>query len=156
MAMPADSGFMLTSDVFEDRDTIPEQYTCKGKNVSPPLKISGVPDGAKSLALIVHDPDAVGSDWVHWLVWNIPPATRTIGEGNMPDGAMEGMTSFDSTGYGGPCPPAGTGTHRYMFELYALDIAPGLPITTHRDALLGFMQGHILDQTALTGLFSAD
>lgn len=150
------SSLKLFSQVFRDGAAIPVQYTCKGQNVNPPLNIMGVPAGVKSLALIVHDPDAVGGDFVHWTVWDIPTSTETITVNSVPTRAIQGLNSSGKNGYMGPCPPAGTGIHRYMFELYGLDKTLGLPGDTDRDELKKAMEGHILAQHTLTGLFAAD
>ena len=147
-------GLKLSSSQFADGANIPARFTCKDINVNPPLEIKGVPDSAKSLVLILHDPDAPIGDFVHWTIWNIEPATSQIPEGALPIGAVEGMTSFDQTGYGGPCPH--TGTHHYIFELYALDSKLDLDPSTDRNELLEAMNAHILAQTKLTGLFSKD
>ncbi|MBI2008878.1 YbhB/YbcL family Raf kinase inhibitor-like protein [Candidatus Saccharibacteria bacterium] len=149
------SSLKLFSQVFRDGAAIPVQYTCKGQNVNPPLNIVDVPDGAKSLALIIHDPDAVGGDFVHWTAWDISASAETIAVNSVPAGTVQGINSAGRAGYMGPCPPAGTGTHHYIFELYALDKSLGLKSDTNRDQLKSAMQGHILDQTILTGLFAA-
>ena len=149
------SSLKLFSQVFRDGAAIPVQYTCKGQNVNPPLNIMGVPDGAKSLALIIHDPDAVGGDFVHWTAWDIPTSAETITVNSVPAGAIQGLNSSGRNQYMGPCPPAGTGTHRYIFELYALDKTLGLPGDTDRDELKMAMESHILAQHNLTGLFAA-
>ena len=149
------SSLKLASQVFRDGTQIPIQYTCKGQNVNPPLNITGVPAGAKSLALIVHDPDAVSGDFVHWTVWDIPASTETIAVNSVPAGATQGQNGSGKNQYMGPCPPAGTGTHRYMFELYALDKSLGLPAATNRDQLQKAMASYILAQHTLTGLFAA-
>ena len=143
----------LSSRAFDDNAAIPAKFTCKGENINPALNISGIPDGAQSLALIMHDPDAVGGDWVHWLAWNIPASTNEISENSVPADAVEGMTSFGKPGWGGPCPPAGTGTHHYIFELYALDTKLNLGPSSGRDQLENAMQGHVLGQATLTGMF---
>lgn len=150
------SSLKLFSQVFRDGAAIPVQYTCKGQNVNPPLNIMGVPAEVESLALIVHDPDAVGGDFVHWIVWDIPTSTEAITANSVPAGAIQGLNSSGKNGYMGPCPPAGTGTHRYMFELYGLDKTLGLPGDTDRDELKKAMEGHIRAQHNLTGLFAAD
>ena len=150
------SGLQLISPVFRDGTAIPPQYTCKGQNVNPPLNIIGVPAGAQSLALIMHDPDAVGSDFVHWLVWDIPASTETIAANSLPVGAIQGLNSAGQNRYMGPCPPAGTGTHRYMFEIYALDTSLNLSKDSHRADVQKAMKDHILEHSTLTGLFSAD
>jgi len=147
----------LTSQVFAEGAPIPVQYTCKGQNINPPLNIMGVPPQAKSLALIMHDPDAVSGDFVHWLVWDIPSTTQTIAVNSVPPDAIQGTNSANKSQYIGPCPPAGTGTHRYMFELYALDRPlTNLNMETNREQLQRAMEGHIVAQHTLTGLFSAD
>jgi len=147
--------FKLTSPAFKDSEPIPEQYTCRGDNVNPPLNITDVPSQAKSLALIMHDPDAVSGDFVHWLMWDIQPSTQSIGANSVPVGAVQGVTIFRSNIYGGPCPPAGTGTHRYIFELYALDSQIGLKSDTNREQLREAMKDHILEQATLTGLVTS-
>ncbi|MEK7561569.1 MAG: YbhB/YbcL family Raf kinase inhibitor-like protein [Patescibacteria group bacterium] len=153
------SSLALLSQVFREGTQIPVLYTCKGQNINPPLSITGVPAGAKSLALIVHDPDAipvVGFDFVHWIVWDISTSTETIAVNSVPAGAVQGLNSRGQNKYMGPCPPAGTGTHHYLFELYALDKILGLPPATSRDQLQNAMAGHILAQHTLTGLVAGD
>lgn len=129
----------LTSPAFQNNAVIPARYTCDGENVNPPLTISEVPAGTQSLALIVHDPDAPRGNWTHWLLWNIDPATTSIAENSVPAGAVQGVTDFGSAAWGGPCPPSGT--HRYIFTLYALDAKLDLSA----------MQGHILEEAELVG-----
>jgi Raf kinase inhibitor-like YbhB/YbcL family protein len=141
----------LTSSAFENNSDIPAKYSCDGQNVSPPLAISEVPGELKSLALIVDDPDAPAGDWTHWLVWNIEPATTKIDEGATLAGAEIGPNDFGKNNYQGPCPPSGT--HRYQFKLYALDTLLNLDTSTKKKELLEAMQGHILDQTVLIGLY---
>lgn len=142
----------LSSPAFIHNATLSSKYTCDGENRSPPLQISGVPSGAKSLALIHDDPDAPMGTWVHWLLWNIDPKTRDIPEGSVPPGAIEGTTSFRKTGYGGPCPPSGT--HRYFFKLYALDALLDLPPSANKAKLEKALKGHTLAQAELIGLYS--
>ena len=142
----------LFSSAFEHNKNIPSQYTCDGANFNPPLQVSEVPANAKSLVLIVDDPDAPAGTWVHWTVWNIDPKTTEIAENSVPQGAIEGMTNFGKTGYGGPCPPSGT--HRYFFKLYALDITLDLTPNAGKDNLEQAMQGHVLDSVELIGLYS--
>lgn len=142
----------IASPAFAHNGEIPAKYTCDGADVNPPLIVEGVPAGTKSLALIVDDPDAPAGTWVHWVVWNIPPAIGEIRENSVPAGAGEGRTDFRRPGYGGPCPPSGT--HRYFFKLYALDTALSLdPATTKKD-LEKAMKGHIVAQSELIGLYS--
>lgn len=141
----------LSSPVFTHNTEMPALYTCDEKDISPPLTIQDVPMNATSLALIVDDPDAPNGDWVHWLVWNIPPSIDAIAENTLPAGAEEGTTDFERTGYGGPCPPSGT--HRYFFKLFALDTRLTLPSTTKKTDLARAMTGHILAETQLIGLY---
>ena len=141
----------IASPAFQNNQTIPAKYTCDADNVNPPLIFSEVPQGTKSLALIVDDPDAPAGTWVHWLVWNIDPAVRQIAENSVPAGAVEGVTSFGTAGYGGPCPPSGT--HRYFFKAYALDSMLELDGKADKEKLLAAMKGHILDQAELVGLY---
>ncbi len=131
---------------------IPAAYTCDGQNVNPPLTISELPAGTVSLALIVDDPDAPRGDWVHWLVWNIDPATTEIAENSVPSGAVQGTTDFGETAWGGPCPPSGV--HRYVFKLYALDAKLDLPPSAKKSDLAAAMQTHILNQTELISTYS--
>ncbi len=147
-----DINMQLTSPAFEHEKDIPSQYTCDGQNINPPLKIEAVPENTESLALIIDDPDAPSGTFIHWLVWNIDPKTNKIEENSVPQGAIEGMTNFGETGYGGPCPPSGT--HRYFFKLYALDTELDLTPNAGKDNLEQAMQGHILDSTELIGLYS--
>jgi Raf kinase inhibitor-like YbhB/YbcL family protein len=141
----------ITSPAFKNNENLPPLYTCDSKNINPPLQIWNVPEKTKSLALIVDDPDAVmaGSAWVHWIVWDIPADTKSIAENSVP--GVQGKTDFGKAGYGGPCPP--TGTHRYSFRVYALDIMPGLSEGSTVTDLIPAMQGHILDQSELVGLY---
>jgi len=141
----------LTSPAFKNNEKIPAQYTCDGENINPPLEISAVKEFAQSLVLINDDPDAPNGDWVHWLVWNINPKTKEITENSVPLGTVEGTTSFGRPGYGGPCPPSGT--HRYFFKLYALDINLNLDQNTDKKQLEIAIKNHIIDQTELIGLY---
>ncbi|MBI2551718.1 YbhB/YbcL family Raf kinase inhibitor-like protein [Candidatus Uhrbacteria bacterium] len=141
----------IESPAFGQNERIPKKYTCDGEDVNPPLTIADVPEGTKSLALIHDDPDATDGTWVHWTVWNITPDTRALEEGKVPQGAMEGTQSWGRTGYGGPCPPSGA--HRYFFKLYALDATLDLPASTDAQGLTSAMEGHILAQAELIGLY---
>jgi Raf kinase inhibitor-like YbhB/YbcL family protein len=109
----------LESNDFEHGGDVPTKFTCDGADISPHLAWSGVPEGTKSLALIVDDPDAPMGTWVHWLVCNIPADTKEISQDSVPSGAKQVTNGFGKVEYGGPCPPGGT--HRYFFKLYALD-----------------------------------
>jgi Raf kinase inhibitor-like YbhB/YbcL family protein len=149
----------ITSTAFSDNGAIPALYTCDGKDISPPLAWTGIPDGAKSLALIVDDPDAPDPaapqrTWVHWVLYNIPPDATGLAEGvkkDLPKGALDGVNDWKRTGYGGPCPPIGR--HRYFFKLYALNtMLPDLKHPT-KAALEKAMQGHILAQAQIMGTY---
>lgn len=150
----------ITSPSFMHDHMIPARHTCDGVNTSPPLAWTGVPAGAKSLALIVDDPDAPDpaapqTTWVHWVLYNVPPDAYGLPEdaasGGLPPGALQGVNDWHRTGYGGPCPPIGR--HRYFFKLYALGIL--LPDLAHptKAALVKAMQGHIMGQAELVGLY---
>ncbi|UCC48867.1 MAG: YbhB/YbcL family Raf kinase inhibitor-like protein [Gemmatimonadota bacterium] len=147
----------LTSSAFEDGGSIPAQYTCEGKDISPPLDWTGVPAEAKSLALICDDPDAPVGTWVHWVLYDVSPKFSALPEAIptsevTPEGAKQGVNDFRRSGYGGPCPPPGK-PHRYFFKLYALDIEPGLPAGATKADLLRAMEGHILAEGQLVGLY---
>ncbi len=142
----------LESSAFVPNGDMPAKYTCTGDNVNPPLTIKQAPAEAKSLALIMDDPDAPMGTWLHWTVWNINAATTEIPENSLPAGAVEGTTDFGSAGYGGPCPPSGT--HRYFFKLYALDMEINLPAGAQLKDLEQAISGHILDQAELIGLYT--
>ena len=144
----AASGLKITSPAFKQNETVPVPYTCAGEDISPPLEISGIPPEAKTLALIVDDPDAPMGTWVHWVVYNIPPL-NVIAEQSVP--GRQALNSFGNLSYGGPCPPSGT--HRYFFKLYALDteLVPS-PKWTKADVLKA-MKGHVLAEAELVGLF---
>ena len=140
----------LTSPSFQHNGNIPSEFTCDGTDLSPPLTISDVPSNAKSLALIMDDPDAPVGTWDHWIVFNINPSTREIPKGKEPSGTA-GKNSWGRTGYGGPCPPSGT--HRYFFKLYALDAMLNLPQSSAKKDIEREMQGHILAKAELIGLY---
>ncbi len=143
----------ITSNVFEDGGEIPIKYTCKGEDVNPSLDIADVPSEAKSLALIVDDPDAPAGTWVHWLVWNIDPSTTRILENSSPESSVEGLTNFGFNRYSGPCPPKGHGKHRYFFKLYALDIDLDLGEDTEKKDLEETIKDHILEEAQLMGTY---
>ncbi len=145
----------IISPVFRDGAPIPSQYTCSGQNVSPPLNLFNIPPAAQSLALIMHDPDAPVGDFTHWLVWDIPTSTETIAANSVPVGAVQGANDMDDVGYAGPCPPAGTGTHRYIFELYALGKTLGLESGSNRAQLEQAVRGNVLASATLSGTFAA-
>jgi Raf kinase inhibitor-like YbhB/YbcL family protein len=144
----------ITSPAFKHNEMIPVKYTCDGADVNPPLLFEDVPANAKSLALIVDDPDAPRGTWVHWVVWNIAPDTREVPEKSVPKGALQGMNDFRKKDYGGPCPPSGT--HRYFFKLYALDGVLTLGKNADKAALEAAMQGHIISQAEIIGLYKSN
>jgi Raf kinase inhibitor-like YbhB/YbcL family protein len=148
--------FTLTSAAFADGSRIPDRYTCTGKNISPPLAWSGVPKSAKSLAMVMDDPDAAGKPWVHWVIYDIDPKTTGLPEGVTISGigALSGTTSFSSLGYGGPCPPIGGGIHHYVFTLYALLGKPQLEEGATKDELLSNIGIVTIVMTELTCLYS--
>jgi hypothetical protein len=147
----------LTSTAFIEGAAIPAKYTCDAKNVSPPLKWSGVPAGTKSLVLIVDDPDAPSGTWVHWVLYDLAPTVSELPEDLaksqfVAGGAKQGLNDFKHLGYGGPCPPRGK-PHRYFFKLYALDAALELkPGLTKKD-IASAMDKHILAQGQLMGTY---
>lgn len=142
----------LTSPAFMDNEEIPQKYTCEGEDVNPQLAIENVPKGTKCLALVVEDPDAPNGLWVHWAVWNINPNIGFIPEHAEPRESVIGKNSWGHNGYGGPCPPSGT--HRYMFRLYALDAILELPGSAGKGQLDNAMEGHIIAEALLTGRYA--
>ncbi len=149
----------LSSPAFQQNGRIPSKHTCEGEDVSPPLAWEGVPDGAKSLVLIIDDPDAPDPKapkmvWVHWVVYNIPRDTERLpenaGKTRLPQGALLGLNDFKKAGYGGPCPPIGR--HRYFHKLYALDITLDLRGAT-KSQIERAMQGHVLANAELIGTY---
>jgi len=159
------AAFTLTSAAFKNNAAIPEKYSfnamgCTGENVSPPLEWKNAPAGTKSFALMAHDPDApTGSGWWHWVVYNIPADATSLPEGataaTLPKGAAQGNTDFGKPGWGGPCPPPGSGKHHYNFTLFALkvdkiEVPPGAS-----PAMIGFnAKANAIASAKLTGLFS--
>lgn len=149
----------LKSSAFKDGDTIPAKYTCDDKDLSVPLEWTNVPEGTKSLALIVDDPDAPRGTWVHWVVFNIPPQIRRLPEGvsfktdSSFAGAIEGQSDFRKTSYGGPCPPRGP-AHRYFFKIYALDSMLDLTSRATKADLEKAMKGHILASGLIIGKYT--
>jgi len=146
----------IKSSAFENEGMIPSEYTCDGKNISPQFKWENIPDHTKSLALICDDPDAPAGDWVHWVIFNIPPDVTELEENIPPgkelkNGTVQGLNDFRKNGYGGPCPPSGT--HRYYFKLFALDIMLAPDANAKKSDLLDAMQGHILAQAQIMGKY---
>jgi Raf kinase inhibitor-like YbhB/YbcL family protein len=144
-------GLKMVSPAFKHNEFIPKKYTCDGEDINPPFLIENIPSGAKSLALIVDDPDAPAGMWVHWVVWNINPDIREIKENSLPKGAQQGVSDFRKNNYGGPCPPSGS--HRYFFKLYALDTMLNLGSKAKKSDLERAMKGHILEKAELVGLY---
>jgi len=147
----------LTSSAFLEGAPIPAQYTCDGQDISPPLKWRNVPQGTKTLALICDDPDAPVGTWVHWVLYSLPGSVGELPEGlppteTLPNGAKQGLNDFRRVGYGGPCPPGG-GPHRYFFKLYALNAELDLPPKATKKDLLRAMEGHILAEGQLMGIY---
>ena len=152
--------FSLTSDAFADGGEIPARYTCEGEDLAPALRWTGIPNGTRSLVLIVDDPDAPDPaapkmTWVHWVLYNIPADALGLDEGvnapGLPQGTCEGLNDWKKLGYGGPCPPVGR--HRYFFKLYALDTTLALATTAIKADVEAAMQGHILAQAELVGTY---
>ena len=149
----------ISSTAFSSNGSIPKQYTCEGEDQSPALQWSGVPTGAKSLVLIVDDPDAPDPKapkmtWVHWVLYNISAQTQGVAEDEKKHalaGSLPGVNDWKRTGYGGPCPPIGR--HRYFHKLYALDVVlPDLKKPT-KDQLLAAMKGHVIEEAQLVGTY---
>ncbi len=146
---------IIKSYAFRDNGDIPPRLTCDGANVNPVLGIESVPLDTKSLVLIMDDLDtSFGGIFTHWVVWNIPSQTAQIAEGDLPRGAVQGRNSFGNNGYGGPCPPRGSKSHRYVFKLYALNTELDLLSGSEKEKVERKMEGHILEQASVTGLYA--
>lgn len=151
------AGMTLTSDAFVNEGMIPTKYTCDGPDLSPALSWGQPPAATKSLALICDDPDAPAGTWVHWVLFNLAPATRSLLEGvakkdEGPGGSLQGGNDFGKIGYGGPCPPKGP-AHRYYFKLYAVDATIALKAGATKAEVEKAMVGHILTQGTLMGRY---
>jgi Raf kinase inhibitor-like YbhB/YbcL family protein len=149
--------FQMTSAAFAQGGVIPRQYTCDAQDISPPLQWAEPPTGTRSFALIGDDPDAPAGTWVHWVLYNLPAGARSLPEAlpataELPDGSRHGQNSWRRLDYGGPCPPSGT--HRYFFRLYALDTVLDIKSGANKQQLLKAMEGHILGQAELMGVYS--
>ena len=145
----------VTSPAFSEGGPIPSRFTGDGDDVSPELAFEGIPEGTRSFALVMDDPDAPVGTWVHWVLWNrkephLPEAFPT--EPELPDGTRQGLNSWKRSGYGGPCPPSGT--HRYFFRVYALDTTLDLPPATDAQGLRRAMDGHVLAEGVLMGRYA--
>lgn len=141
----------ISSQAFSHMGMIPKVYTCDGEDVNPPLSFEGVPEGTKSFALIMDDPDAPVGLWIHWVLWNIPAEASGIQENAVPAGALQGKNSWGRDEYGGPCPPSGT--HRYFFKLFALDSTLQLAAGSTKEQLEKAISGHILGKAEIIGLY---
>lgn len=145
----------ISSSAFSEGGMILKQFTCDGKDVSPQLSWSGIPNETKSIAILCDDPDAPVGDWVHWIIFNLPPDITSLPE-NVPNqkvlqnGAKQGINDFRKIGYGGPCPPA---LHRYFFKIFALDIVLTNDAGIIKAQLLKAMEGHILAKGQLMGKY---
>ena len=145
----------IESSAFANGAEIPRKYGYKQDNVNPPLTISDVPSNAKSLALVMDDPDAmgaVGKVWVHWVVWNIDPSTGEINENSTPSNSIQGKTDFGETAYGGPAPP--DKEHTYIFKLYALDENLSISEGSTKAQVEEAMQNHVIEESKLTGRYA--
>jgi Raf kinase inhibitor-like YbhB/YbcL family protein len=148
---PPTGALSITSPAFANDGTIPVKYTCNGTNVTPPLEFGNVPLTAHSLALEVTDPDAPGGTFTHWLVWNIPISVTRFKEDDVPAGVIQGLNGFGKNNYGSPCPPSGI--HHYVFDFYALDDTLSLPASKSRQDFENAIEGHIVAQARLTGMY---
>ncbi len=157
VAAPSGGNAMeISSSAFAEGTNIPKKYTCDAENVSPPLAFRGLPAGVQTLALIADDPDAPAGTWVHWVVFNLPAQAEGLPEGvpagaTIASGGQQGTSSFNKSGYGGPCPPSGS--HRYYFKLYALDNRLDLTASARAKDVQAAMQGHILAQAQVMGRY---
>lgn len=150
VSVPA-SVFALTSPAFVDNAPIPDRYTCRGSNLNPPLRVSHTPQGARSLVLTVHDPDGLSGEWVHWVVFNIPPEVIEIPENSVP--GTQALNDFGNFYYGGPCPPDDK-QHHYVFMLYALKAPLGMVNEgATKDIVDKAMRGLIMARSQLTGVY---
>ena len=155
MTPPVTAALRVTSPAFAAGERIADRYTCTGEDVSPPVQWSTPPEGTKSMAVLMDDPDA--NNFGHWLVYNLPGNTTAVPEAlpktpELADGSRQGETSFGEVGYGGPCPPSGT--HHYVFHVYALDTMLSLPAGASKDDLLRAMQDHVLAQGELIAVYN--
>ncbi|WP_243358371.1 YbhB/YbcL family Raf kinase inhibitor-like protein [Fundidesulfovibrio terrae] len=147
----------VTSDAFAEGGSIPSVHTCDGKDVSPRITVGGLSGSAKTWALLCDDPDAPGGDWVHWLVFNLPAALTDLPPGVTPEvlaakGGVHGRNSWGNSRYQGPCPPSGT--HRYIFKVFALDAALDLPEGASKAQFLAAAKGRVLGHAMLTGRYA--
>ena len=145
------------SDDFADYGPLDKRFTQESDDLSPTFVVDDVPKNTACLVLTMHDIDSPGGkEWTHWLVWDISPSTKTISSSKLPHGATEGLNDFGDKGYGGPLPSPGTGDHRYVFSLFALDKAIDFPANVTRNKMLKLMPGHILAQSMWVGTYHRD
>ncbi|MDP2705834.1 MAG: YbhB/YbcL family Raf kinase inhibitor-like protein [bacterium] len=149
---------LILKSVFRNKEFIPAKYARDGENINPLLEIRNVSEAAKSLVLIMDDPDATSlpagqKAWDHWIVWNIDPKSQYIPEGELPEGARVGKNTRGEEKYGGPYPPVGSKPHRYFFKLYALDVVLELPAGSNKKEVEEAMIGHVLEQASLVGMY---
>ena len=144
----------IESEIFINNTKIPTQYTCYGISAQIPLKIFGIPENAKSLAIVVDDPDAPNGDFVHWVIWNIEPNISIIESDKIPSGAIEGNTSLGKPGWVAPCLPFGI--HHYNFRLFAIDRILSIPISSNKADLIHAMDGYIIESATLVGLYGRE
>ncbi len=156
----SESNLGLSTAAFDDGGSIPARYTCEGRDVNPKLTVSGVPGDAETLALILDDPDAGESPYVHWLLWNVPAFVETIPQDVAPEkrppfssAARQGRNSSGDIGYMGPCPPTSDGPHTYRFQLSAVDTTLDVPAGANREDLEAGLDGNVLDSVTLTGTY---
>ncbi len=142
----------VSSPAFQHGRSIPRRFSCEGEDVAPELRWDGAPEGTRSFALLVEDPDAPGGTFVHWVVYDLPAEVRGLGEGKLPSGARQGRNGFGKSHYGGPCPPPGP-AHHYHFRLFALDRPLDLPAGATDAELRRAMEGHVLGTGELVGTF---
>lgn len=154
-AMPRETGISLglRSPAFAEGGRIPARFTCDGEDISPPLTWNRVPVEARSLALVMQDPDAPGGAFTHWTVWDLARRSRGLNAGRLPGDAVEGRNGFGRTGYGGPCPPTGDPAHHYVFRLYALNADLELTAGASPDAVLNAISQHAIASGTATGTY---
>ena len=148
---------IVESPAFQQKQSIPMKYTCDGSDISPPLAWKNIPEKTKSIVVICDDPDSPAGTWVHWVCYDIPLSIDSFNENipktdSLPVGGKQGMTDFGRVGYGGPCPPSGT--HRYFFKVFALDVVLGLPAGKSKKDIERAMKGHVLAWGELVGKYS--
>lgn len=145
------TNFFINSPAFSEGEMIPPKYTCDGSNTRPELNFSGIPAEAKSLAIIVDDPDAPRGNFNHWVAWNIDPKISKLDEGTFPEGGVQGTNDAGKDSFIGPCPPSGT--HRYYFKAYALDMILDIPSSAKKNHLWKAMEGHVIAEGQLMGKY---